>query len=168
MSTSSQQQIETMQPVEQGEEGSGYPTPPRDFTSFAIGLMHGHPGLIVTMGYLLLTAVGITYEYLFYNLFYIPILNLSEPGDFLLAGFQEPVLLLFVILSVLALRRLITRDRKWRQRSVRYRSVAEKMERRWFFSSWVLYPLFIFIYFLSITMSYAENHRAMHQSRCRT
>ena len=80
-----------------------------------IGFLQLHPGLVVTFGYLLLTAVGITYDVLFYELFRIPILNFSEPGDFLLAGFRQPVLILLFLLSNVALWRLILKDRKMRR-----------------------------------------------------
>lgn len=91
-----------------------------------------YPGLAATTGYLLLTAIGIIYEVQYYRLFGIPILNFSEPSDFLMSGIRRPVLLLLFVLSVRVLWSVILIDVTCRQKSLPYRRLAERMEKsRW-------------------------------------
>ncbi len=123
------------------------------------GLSHvfrEHSGLMVSAGYLLLTAVGITYDYLFFELFHIPILNFSQPSDFLLAGFRQPVLFILFVFSIVAVWRIVVKDRKWRERSSKYRHLAVRMEEKAWFSTWILYPLVACAYFFSTTAMYAK------------
>jgi hypothetical protein len=156
MSASAQQKIEKTRPHDPHDGAPPLPSPAHNLRSHVIDLLQMQPGLVVTFGYLLLTAVGITYDVLYYGIFRIPILNFSEPSDFILAGFRQPILFLFVVLSVLMLRRLIFKDRKWREKSPRYRELAENMERSRWYSNWVMYPFFICVYFWSITAIYAR------------
>jgi hypothetical protein len=54
------------------------------------------PALAITVGYLLVAMAGIFYNYTFYEKFGIPVLTLSQAGDFLVAGIQQPMALLLV------------------------------------------------------------------------
>jgi hypothetical protein len=54
------------------------------------------PALGITICYLLVAMAGIFYNYSFYRQFGIPILSLSQIGDFLVAGIQRPMALLLV------------------------------------------------------------------------
>jgi hypothetical protein len=54
------------------------------------------PALVITICYLLVALAGIFYNYSFYLKFGIPILSLSQIGDFLVAGIQRPMALLLV------------------------------------------------------------------------
>jgi len=60
-------------------------------------LLRREPALAITLGYLLLAMAGISYNYGFYRQFDIPVLTLSQIGDFLVAGLQQPVALLLVL-----------------------------------------------------------------------
>jgi hypothetical protein len=55
------------------------------------------PALAITLCYLLVAMAGIFYNYSFYREFGIPILSLSQIGDFLVAGIQRPMALLLVL-----------------------------------------------------------------------
>ena len=55
------------------------------------------PALGITLGYLLVALAGIFYNYRFYKTFGIPALSLSQIGDFLVAGIQQPMAILLVL-----------------------------------------------------------------------
>jgi hypothetical protein len=55
------------------------------------------PALAITLCYLLVAMAGIFFNYSFYSKFGIPILSLSQIGDFLVAGIQRPMALLLVL-----------------------------------------------------------------------
>lgn len=56
------------------------------------------PALALTVAYLFVALAGIYYDYSFYQVgFGIPILTLSQIGDFLVAGLQQPVALLLMV-----------------------------------------------------------------------
>lgn len=57
------------------------------------------PGL--TLGYILLSIVGVVFETLLLRAFDTDFLTYAEPEDFLMAGLRHPMLLAFVALSVL-------------------------------------------------------------------
>ena len=54
------------------------------------------PALVITLGYLFVAMAGIFYNYTFYQRFGIPVLTLSQVGDFLVAGIQQPMAILLV------------------------------------------------------------------------
>ena len=121
-----------------------------------LAFLQRHPGLFVSIGYLFLTSIGIIYEVLFFDLFHVPILNFSQPTDFILAGFRQPVLFLLFTLSVALAWRIVVKDRQWRVKSEKYRAVMEKLETKMWFSPWILYPTFACVYFFNTTAVYAK------------
>lgn len=54
------------------------------------------PALAITLGYLFVALAGIFYNYTFYQRFGVPVLTLSQVGDFLVAGIQQPMAILLV------------------------------------------------------------------------
>jgi len=86
-----------------------------------------HLGLGLTLGYALLSCVGVVFEVLLLRSFHADFLTYAEPEDFLMAGLRHPVVLAFVVLSVLILaiamgvvrlgRRLSGLYDRWRSRS---------------------------------------------------
>ncbi len=125
--------------------------PPRDFIAWLSRSLQQHPGMVATFGYLVLTAVGIGYDVLLYRLFGIPILIFSEPNDFLLAGFRQPIILLLFLFSIVALFRVIRVDKKLRLKSDSYKRLADMMERKTVYSNWVMYLSTIVVYFFSLS-----------------
>lgn len=79
-------------------------------------LLQREPALVLSVGYLLVVCVGIFYNFSFYRKFDIPVLTLSQIGDFLVAGIQQPVAIVLV-LSTLPLCWLFDR---WNTRYRRY------------------------------------------------
>jgi hypothetical protein len=55
------------------------------------------PALAITLGYLFVAMAGIFYNYTFYKRFGIPVLTLSQVGDFLVAGVQQPMAILLAL-----------------------------------------------------------------------
>ncbi|MDR3386428.1 MAG: hypothetical protein P4L92_05195 [Rudaea sp.] len=55
------------------------------------------PALAITFCYLLVAMAGIFYNYSFYAKFGIPALSLSQIGDFLVAGIQQPMAIVLVV-----------------------------------------------------------------------
>ena len=61
-------------------------------------LFREHPGLVLTVTYLLLSAIGVMYNaWLFLN-FRINILYYSEPADFVMAALRDPIVILLSVL----------------------------------------------------------------------
>ena len=60
-------------------------------------LLRREPALVITTGYLLVALAGIYYNESFYSKFGIPVLTLSQIGDFLVAGVQQPMAPLLVL-----------------------------------------------------------------------
>ena len=54
------------------------------------------PALAISLTYLLIAMAGIFYDVSFYRLFGIPVLSLTQLGDFLTAGIQQPMALVLV------------------------------------------------------------------------
>lgn len=60
-------------------------------------MLRREPAVALTLGYLLVAMAGIYYNYWFYRDFDIPVLTLSQIGDFLVAGLQQPMALALVL-----------------------------------------------------------------------
>jgi hypothetical protein len=54
-------------------------------------LFLANPTAILSLMYLYVTAIGMLYSFLLYRNFEISIFDYSEIGDFLLAGFKNPI-----------------------------------------------------------------------------
>ena len=52
-----------------------------------------HPSLLLTLAYLLVSAIGVIYSYFFYREIGINIVKFVDLSDFLLASIQEPILI---------------------------------------------------------------------------
>jgi len=63
-------------------------------------LLRREPAAAITIGYLLVAMAGIFYNDRYYAKFGIPVLTLSQIGDFLVAGIQQPTALLLVLSTV--------------------------------------------------------------------
>ena len=93
-----------------------------------------HVGTALTVGYLILVAVGMFHSVLGYRHFGVNILDYAEASDFLLAPFRDPmVLLVTVVPGVLALGYMSAADR-WSRRMTERRREAGK-PRAWWESS---------------------------------
>jgi hypothetical protein len=121
-------------------------------------LMDDHPALLLTAGYLILTIVGLIYEFWLFLSFRINIVDWAETTDFLLAAVRTP---LVIVLSLVPLPLAIALDRfgkRLRARYPRYRAYQEKQERllgvkphhRVFYSG-----AFVFTYAVLFTQLYA-------------
>lgn len=98
--------------------------------SFLTGeLFRQHPGLALTVTYLLLSAIGVMYNaFLFLN-FRINFLYYSEPADFVMAALRDPVV---ILLSVLPYPFVKATDSfgKWLKRRFKgYGRFSDSMER---------------------------------------
>ncbi len=131
------------------------------------------PALAITLGYLFVAMAGIFYNYTFYERFGIPVLTLSQVGDFLVAGIQQPMAILLVLstfpivwlvdrFNMIRRRRRIARreallgsgrDSAW----IRLRVRALRTPPRWFTA--LAFVALIFIYGWMFVRSYAA-HRA--------
>jgi hypothetical protein len=54
-------------------------------------MIRAHPSLLLTLVYLLVSAIGVIYSYFFYREFGISIVKFVDLSDFLLASIQEPI-----------------------------------------------------------------------------
>ncbi len=68
-----------------------------DILPHLLRALRREPALALSIGYLLVVGVGIFYNVSFYRKFDIPILTLSQIGDFLVAGIQQPVAIVLVL-----------------------------------------------------------------------
>jgi hypothetical protein len=60
-------------------------------------MLKREPAVAITLGYLLVAMAGIFYDYSFYQRFGIPVLTLSQVGDFLVTGVQQPMAIVLVL-----------------------------------------------------------------------
>jgi hypothetical protein len=54
-------------------------------------MTRNHPSLLLTLAYLLISAIGVIYSFFFYREFGINIVKFVDLSDFLLASIQEPI-----------------------------------------------------------------------------
>ncbi len=111
----------------------------------ALALLRREPTFAITLGYLLVSLIGLWSSFCFYRAFRIPILEYMQPGDFLVEGMRHPVnllwLLAMLVIAVLAYwptyYRLkhpeqVQRYRKrWYGRAIFSRYVDPYRRRRW-------------------------------------
>lgn len=120
--------------------------------------MDEHPGLLLTGGYLVLTLVGLIYEFWLFLTFRINIVEWAETSDFLLGAVRTP-LVIIVSLLPLPLAFAVERFGKWlRVRFPRYGAYQAKQRERlgikahhrlWWFAG------FVFIYAVLFTQLFA-------------
>lgn len=68
----------------------------------ALVLLRREPAVAITLGYLLVSLIGLWSSFCFYRVFRIPILEYMQPGDFLVEGVRHPINLLW-LLAMLAI-----------------------------------------------------------------
>jgi len=128
---------------------------PSNTRSAWAGLVREHPGLLLTAGYLLLTAVGLGYELWFFMYFGINILEYVETSDFLLAALRTPLVVVLAVLPVLLVW-LLVRGNQWlHRRFPRYAS----FDNRWQLKSTArsgMWVVLILIYANFFIQKYAE------------
>lgn len=92
-----------------------------------IRLLRREPALAISLGYLFVVGAGIFYNFSFYRKFDIPVLALSQIGDFLVAGIQQPIAIVLV-LSTLPLCWLFDRwSAKYRRRNLAERERLQSL-----------------------------------------
>lgn len=77
-------------------------------------LLKREPALSLSLAYLFLTAVGITYDWWFYLFFGVNILEYADFTDFLLAAVREPLVMVFTVLSAVII--LLFQEMNYRAR----------------------------------------------------
>lgn len=82
----------------------------------AIGVLKREPVLFVTLGYVLLSIVGMWANYWYYSGFGIPVLEYMQAGDFLVAGLRDPIYPLALIGAVL-FAWVLSWPVRWRERN---------------------------------------------------
>ncbi len=118
-------------------------------------LLNEHSGLFVSGLYALFTAIGLNYDYWYFRILGVPILDYAQPGDFLLAGLRNPLLLIFSIASVLLIGWLVQADRRARHRSPTYALRAAKLERLPFYNELTVRVIVTIAYFSVFSYYYA-------------
>jgi hypothetical protein len=87
-----------------------------------------HPTLLLTLGYLALTAVGLVYDAWLYAYFRINVVEYSETSDFLLAAVRTPLVIILSILPVLILWTITRVRRRARKMFPRYDKFSKRYE----------------------------------------
>ena len=116
-----------------------------------------HLGLLLTLSYVFLAAVGLFHEALVFAIFRINIIAYAEPSDFILAALRDPVVVLvnLAALPIVALyykctMRLHVKTmnlRNWWMGSMRWRSYVAKHYSAFFMFTVVLYALTFSLYY---------------------
>lgn len=135
---------------------SDYPTPaaPERNRDRLARVFAGQPGLVLTVGYLVLTALGLGYQFAYFREFRVNILDYAEVSDFLLAALREPAVLLLA-LAPLPLLWVLSNSNKYLERSFpRYASYVKSTDTAR--ARAIVHPVFVAIYFLLFALLYAE------------
>lgn len=107
-------------------------------------ILRDEPGLVLTLGYLVVTAVGMWFSWKLFAGFGINVFDYGEVGDFLLAAFREPASFLIVLVPVLVLFLAVWSSNRLKERPsyvglYRYRWIRKS-------SHPLLYPLVFLLY----------------------
>lgn len=124
-----------------------------------------HSGLVLTGIYILLSAVGFTYNHHLFRRFGVSIADYSETSDFLLAAFREPFVIGIFLLSM-AFVWLVFRWDKWMRRYKFYAAIYTNLGDRFIASDTfniASLALFALIYGWALTNVYAG--RVAHRIR---
>jgi hypothetical protein len=129
--------------------------PPSQLSS----LWANHPGLLITLAYLVITIIGLVYDASLYARFRINIAEYAETSDFLLAAARAPLIIVLSLLPV-PLLIIVARFDRWARRRFRwYGSFSRRSEqmiggeRR---ASLVTGGFFVTVYAVFFTTLYAE------------
>jgi hypothetical protein len=85
-----------------------------------------HPTMILTLCYVVITAIGTGYSFFFYNEFDINIIKFADLSDFLLAAILEPLSLFIFALILIFILFIFWIDILFRKRFKAYRNFLEK------------------------------------------
>ena len=85
-----------------------------------------NPTMILTLCYVLITAIGTGYSFFFYREFGINIIKFADLSDFLLAAILEPLSLMLFALIIICIFLLYWLDVQFRKRFNFYRYFVEK------------------------------------------
>lgn len=94
------------------------PAPGTATKSWVMGLfavMKREPVLFVTLGYLVVSFIGLWASYWFYRRFGVPILEYMQGSDFLIAGLREPLYAL-ALAAAFAFSWVVMWPERWRRR----------------------------------------------------
>lgn len=104
-------------------------SPPTRGRFWSGDLFREHPGLVLTVTYLLLSAIGVLYNaFLFLN-FRINILYYSEPADFVMAALRDPIVILLSVLPYPMVKASDAFGQWLKHRYKAYGRMSESMER---------------------------------------
>src|SRR5688572_14420491 len=122
-------------------------------------LWANHPGLLITVSYLIITAIGLVYDARLYAEFRVNIAEYAETSDFLLAAARAPLIIVLSLLPLPLLLVLAWFDRWSKRRFPRYAAFSRRSEqlvggeRR---ARLVSRVFFVATYAVLFTMLYAE------------
>jgi hypothetical protein len=100
-----------------------------DIESRFKGILKSFPddkAVLITIIYLVLSAIGMVFSFFFYNSFDINILDYSQTSDFLIAAFHDPISLVFVALTCLLIWALFKLDKWIRNKFPKYWAISHK------------------------------------------
>jgi hypothetical protein len=119
--------MESKQTTRQPDDGGAVaPQTPVDLEvlggtgGWLLGRLKEEPGLSLTFGYIILTAIGVTYEYHLFRAFGLNILDYAEISDFLVAALKEPFVILLSVASLAVLALAVGLNLWFQKRSHRY------------------------------------------------
>jgi hypothetical protein len=112
------------------------------------------PGLVLTTGYLVLTALGLGYQFAYFHEFRVNILDYAEVSDFLLAALREPAVLLLALAPLPLLWLFGVFNKLLGRFFPRYDSYSKATDTAR--ARAIIHPLFIIIYFFLFVLWYAE------------
>ena len=138
------------------------PTPPQLRAlgkSLLARMAREHPTLLLTLGYLGLTFVGMIHDLWFYFYFRINILDFSETSDFLLAAIRNPLVIILSMLPVL----MLLGFQRMRDTASRKSAWYESHRKKYANTRWnsvglrtFVYGLFVMVYAIVFTQLYAD------------
>jgi hypothetical protein len=122
-----------------------------------------HPALAITLGYLLLTVVGLAYTWALFRRFGVDVLTYADTADFLMVVAREPLVMVVVLLPVpvyMAYMALTVRISEWaRRRSKRLQRSLERSDTWWWSNSpgavFAMKALFLATYALLFVLLYS-------------
>ena len=112
------------------------------------------PGLVLTVGYLVLTALGLGYQLAYFHQFRVNILDYAEVSDFLLAAVREPAVLLLALAPLPLLWLIGVSNQLVGRFFPRYDSYSKATDTAR--ARAIIHPLFTVIYFFLFVLWYAE------------
>ena len=121
-------------------------------------LLREHTTMAVTLAYLFLTIVGATYEFSMLMEFRINVFQYADPGDFLMAAFRQPLVVLFTVLPFVLLWAIDQLHGVLSRWIPIYRRYYEAQVRRPHYEAMAMASnvAIIVLYFVAFTLQYAD------------